>query len=173
MPQSILTPRLQLQPVATGDVEWMCMLLWLPEVRHYLCNDALLPIEAIREIIADSLDPSSITSVWRIETRGGDAIGLIGLRPPSTAALRLRAIGWRSLELLVALEPRVWSQGFASDAVDAVAADASRDGVTFALVASVDEPNLRSHTLMRRSGFQELGRARGPVHPMIIYERPV
>ncbi len=85
--------------------------------------------------------------------------------------MRLRAIGWRSLELIVALDPGAWGQGFAAEAVNAVVGYASRDGVIFAVIAAVDEPNGRAHALMRRCAFQELGRVAGRRHPFIVYER--
>ncbi len=151
----------------------MCELLWLPDVRRYLCDYAELPRASVREMIADSLDASSMTAYWRIANDASDMIGLIGLRPPSLVANRLRTIGWRSLEIVVALDPRFWRSGFAAEAVKAVAEHAGADGVTFALVAGVDEPNVRAHALMRRCGFVELGRAAGPAHQLLVYERPL
>lgn len=164
---------LALVPVAPGDEDHLCGLLWHPDVRRYLCDDVLLPREEVRQSIAESQDPSSGTSYWRIATVAGVFVGMVGLRPPSTASLALRAIGWRSRELIIALEPRCWGRGLANEAVAAMVVHAGRDGVTFALVASVDGPNDRSHRLMRRCGFEELGRAPGPAHPLVVYERAV
>ena len=173
MPPDSDTPRIRLLPLTTGDLDAICSLLWLPEVRHHLFDDSLVPREVVAGIIRDSADPSSITAFWRIATAADDVIGLIGLRPPATTFLALRAIGWRSLELVVALDPRFWGRGLASQAVAAVAEHAGRDGVTFALVAGVDEGNLRSHALMRRCRFHELGGVAGPDRPLVVYERAV
>lgn len=160
-------------PVTHADEDRLCALLWHPEVRRYLCDDLLLPRETVRQSIAESQDPSSGTAYWRMETAAEDFIGLVGLRPPSTASLALRAIGWRSRELIIALDPRLWGRGLAQEAVAAMIDYAGRDGVTFALVASVDEPNMRSHKLMRRCGFEVLGRVAGQAHPLTVYERAV
>jgi RimJ/RimL family protein N-acetyltransferase len=122
-------------------------------------------------MIRDSLDPGSVTAYWRIATPAGATIGLVGLKAPMAAMLALRAIGWRSLELLVALDPRHWGSGLATEAIAAVAAHSAADGVTFAIVAGVDAPNARSHKLMGRCGFQELGRIPGPAHPIVVYEK--
>lgn len=173
MPISRSVPPVELVPVAADDEDWVCALLWQADVRRFLCDDLLLPREEVRASLAASLDPSSATDYWRVVDGGGAAVGLVGLLAPSLAANRLRPIGWRSRELLVALDSAAWGKGLASAAVDAVAAEAGVDGVTFALVACVDEPNLRSHALMRRCGFEELGRADGPKHPLVVYERAV
>lgn len=164
-------PGLRLVPVQPADEDAICALLWHPDVRRFLCDDTLLPREDVRRSIAESLDPSSPTRLWRIRTADGTGIGLIGLATASVAAARLRPIGWRSLELTVALDPVHWGKGFAADAVEAVVRHAGEDGVTFALLATVDEPNARSHALMRRSGFSELGRVPGPRYPLVVYER--
>lgn len=170
------TRRLTLAPVTVADIGTFSGLLWNAEVRRYLCDDQLIPREDVAAAIAESCDPTSITAYWRIErglpgTGDGPPIGFAGLRPPSRDSLKLRAIGWRSLELIIALEPAHWEHGYAQEAVEAIAEGAGRDGVTFALVAAVDLPNERSHRLMQRCGFAELGRAPGPAHELVIYER--
>ena len=165
--------RITLVPVVHEDTEAILDLLHLPEVRRYLCDDTLVSPNFVEEAVADSLDRGSLTSYWRIEAEGDELIGLIGLRPQMLDALRLRGIGWRSLELIVALDPIYWGRGLASDAIEAVADYAGKDGVTFALVAGVDEPNERSHRLMRRSRFHPLGHIAGPAHMNVVYERMV
>lgn len=171
MPQRLHTSRLTLVPVEAGDEDDLCALLWDADVRRYLCDDALLPREAVRGTIRESLDPASISAFWRIEEAGGDGVGLIGLRTPTEPMRRLRAIGWRSLELVVALAPAHWGRGLAAEAIEAVAIEAKADGVTFALLAGVDVPNARSHRLMRCCGFEELGRMQGTAHTIVVYER--
>lgn len=164
---------LRLVPVAVADEDRLCHLLWHPDVRRYLCDDVVLSREAVRQSIAESLDPSSGSAYWRITTNEEPFAGMVGLRPPSTASLALRAIGWRSRELVIALDPRFWGRGLAQEAVAAMTDYSAGDGVTFALVASVDGPNARSHKLMQRCGFQVLGCVAGPAHPLTVYERPV
>lgn len=182
MPTALRTKRLRLVPVAVGDEDAICALLWQPEVRRYLCDDTLIPRETVQAWIADHCDPSSDTTLWHILRSGtsegqqnGDAvnardrIGLVGLRAPMADATRLRAIGWRSLEVIIALDPVHWGQGFAADAIAAVA-DEARNSTVYSLLGLVDLPNERSHRLMQRCGFQELGRIAGPAHPLIVHE---
>lgn len=165
-----------LHPANDRDIDGFCALLWQSQVRRYLCDDQLMPRDEVAAAIRESCDPASITAYWRIERGGAGSsndqrIGVAGIRPPSRDSLKLRAIGWRSLELIIALDPAHWNHGYAHEAVEAIAAELGRDGVTFAMVAAVDVPNERSHRLMRRCSFVELGRAPGPGHELVIYER--
>jgi RimJ/RimL family protein N-acetyltransferase len=173
MTRSPPMPHVQLDPVNACDEAWVFSLLHHSDVSRYLCDDALIARETVRETIAASMDPSSSSSFWRIMDAMGAPAGLIGLQPPSLAANRLRAIGWRSREVVVALDPKHWGKGIAAAAVNAVAEIAGQDGVTFALIGCVDEPNARSHALMRRCGFEELGRVDGPKFPLVVYEHAV
>jgi [ribosomal protein S5]-alanine N-acetyltransferase len=170
---AIRTGRLCLAPVAASDQPALSRLLHRPEVRRYLCDDTLVPRATVAGWIAESCDPASGTCYWRIAAVDEDLIGLVGLRPPSAPTLALRAIGWRSRELVIALDPEHWGRGFATEAVDAIVAHGLSDGVTFAIIGAVDLPNERSHKLMARCGFAELGRIAGPLHPLVVYERSV
>ncbi len=171
MPRPIRTQNLKLVPVRTSDVAAIVALLSQPDVRRYLCDDALLRLDYVNTWVAESLEAASVTTLWRVEAATDELIGIVGLKPPVTAAARLRAIGWRSLQLFIALEPRYWRRGLASEAVEAMAAVAGKDGVTFALLATVGYQNLRLNALMRRCGFVELGRLPAPANPMVVYER--
>jgi RimJ/RimL family protein N-acetyltransferase len=173
MPPVIQAQCLRLVPVVSGDKESIGALMGQPEPGDNLWVGERLARESLCTMIAESVDPAAITSLWRIEAGPHGGIGWIGLRPLSTAALRLRAIGWRSLELLIAIELGFSDRGFACQAVEAVAVYAGRDGVTFALVAAVDEQNHRAHKLMQRCGFLELGQGADPAHPVVIYELAV
>ncbi len=171
MSATISTPHLSLRPVDGSDAEWIFGLLRSPEVRRYP-NDAEQPTrETVRQTIGESIDPASGRAVWCIETEFGECVGLVDLTPPSAASLQLRAIGWRSLELYVALEPSHWGHGYAREVVSAIADHASRDGVTFALVGCVAEPNQAAQRLMQKCDFQELGRLQGARYQQIVYER--
>lgn len=169
----LVAGRLRLAPVTESDEAWLWDLLARPEVRRYLLDDAVLPRNDVAAMIADSMASTSATAYWRISLGENDVGGIIGVRAPSRASLALRAIGWRSLEVVIALAPGLWGQGLAREAVEAVARHAGQDGVTFALVGCVDAPNERSCRLMRRCGFYELGRVNGPLYPLIVYERPL
>lgn len=175
MPVEIRTPRLRLAPVAPADLDAMCALLWQADVRRFLCDDALLPREEIDAAIAESCAPSSSAERWRIDLAagegGGALAGFAALQAPTAATLRLRAIGWRSREVLIALDPAYWGRGLAREAIEALLEHARADPVTFALLAVVDEPNARSHRLFAACGFTEIGRVAGPRHRLVVHER--
>lgn len=173
MTRGLQTPRLSLAPVAPVDEDRLCALLRRPEVRRFLWDDALVSRDVVRRMIAESCDPSSGIDYWCLIAATDELAGLVGLRPPVAASLAFRAIGWRSREVTIALDPRHWGQSLAREGILAMAEHAGRDGVTFALVASVDEPNARAHRLMQSCGFHALGCVPGPSHPLILYERTV
>ncbi len=177
-PDPIQMIRFSLRPVERSDEDILVALLARPEVFRHLGDGVPVPRQAVRESIAESSDRASATSLWLIESRATQReavavqrimIGLVGLRAPMAEATRLRAIGWRSLEVIIALDPAHWGRGFATEAIAAVAAEA-RSSTIFSLLGLVDVPNARSHRLMHRCGFQELGRIAGKAHPLIVHE---
>jgi RimJ/RimL family protein N-acetyltransferase len=165
------TERLRLLPVTPADEAAVCALFWLPQVCRYLSEDTPSR-EAVRDMIADSVDPHSVAAFWRVTHGGsGELLGLVGVWPPSTSALALRNIGWRSLELVIAFHPQAWGKGYAREAVEPVVAQALADGVTFGILGAVAAPNVAAHALMVRCGFEVLGRFEGERHPIVVYER--
>ncbi len=166
MHPTLATRRLKLVPAASDEAGVIGSMLAM------LGGDASeiwrRPIQAV---IDDHRDPSSMTVLWRLATAEDAQAGLIGLATPGLAIGQLRAIGWRSLEMVVALAPRHRGQGLASEAIDAVVDHAVSDGVTFAVLAAVAAGNMDGHALMRRCRFEELGRVAGSVEPVMVYER--
>ncbi len=172
MSQSIETGRLALTPVAAGDMDRLAALL--DRTDEWRRRDLAVTSRGAAEgIIADSVDPASLTSVWRLAMRGGACAGFICVRAPSTASLRLRAIGWRSLEVGVALEPARRGDGVATEALLAVADWLRGDPVIFALVAIVAGDDDRGHALMRRCNFHVLGDAGDTSGDGLVYELPL
>ena len=66
---------------------------------------------------------------------------------------------WRANELGFIFAPRVWGQGFASEALRALMARSARRGFVV-LRADVDPRNARSLRLLQHLGFRETGGAR-------------
>lgn len=128
-------------------------------------------LDDVASWIEESRDPGSLTEFWTLEDEAKRTIGIAGLRAPSAMFLQFRAIGWRSLELIVALEPSQWGQGLAREAIGALAAHARANPVTFALVGAVADHNARANRLMRSAGFSELGRLTGAASAVIVYEK--
>lgn len=161
---------MQLLPVTSADETPLCELFWHADVGRYLSEEMPTRV-AIREMIEASLSQSSVAAFWRVTIDGSRLLGLVGVWPPSTAALALRNIGWRSLELVIAFHPSAWGKGYAREAVEPAVAYALSDGVTFAVLGAVAAPNAAAHALMRRCRFEELGQVPGSAFPIVVYER--
>lgn len=170
MASEIRTERLRLLPVTLADEDALCALFWHRDVSRYLSEETPTR-EAIHEMITASVSPSSVAAFWRVTIDGPEVLGLVGVWPPSTSALALRNIGWRSLELVIAFHPDAWGKGYAREAVEPAIAHALSDGVTFAVLGAVAEPNAAAHQLMRRCRFEQLGRVAGAKYSIIVYER--
>ena len=64
----------------------------------------------------------------------------------------------KGFHLQIALRPRAWGRGFATQAVQALVRYALSDYGLERICAGVFEPNERSHRLMLRCQFSEIGR---------------
>ncbi len=113
-----------------------------------------LPHGRLRPAVADDLD------------------GLVRLQPVSAEAGAAPAMAG-GVEPLIALHPKSWGQGLAGKALDALIRYARGSLGLSRLVAAVDQPNARSHRLMKRCGFTTMGRTPGPAHELVLYTLPL
>jgi len=172
--QKLATDRLRLGALTLDDQGRMVDLLHEEGVRRYLCDDVLLPAPAIRALIENgrALWPRGL-GLWRVEQAadGGGWLGFAGLQPVPAAIAEMVPELAGEVEPIVALRQPVWGQGFATEALTALAAHAFGTLRLKRLVALVDQPNLRSHRMMERCGFRPVGQVAGPAHPLRIYRR--
>ncbi len=128
----------------------------LPEVRRYLLDDAVMPLAWAETVLNDNAESFAahgwgLWGVRRVKTN--ELVGTVGFReffePPE-------------LQLLYALHPHQWGQGFATEAAEAVIRyGIDRLGMARVL-ACADAPNTASLAVMRRIGLRFLKRvARG------------
>lgn len=171
MSETLVTPRLRLEPVRPSDVAALQDVISAADVAAWTGDLAPDLAQMTARFVEDSRAPAGLTTGWRIARGHDDCIGLVALCEPSVASLKLRAIGWRSRELLILLHPLHRRLGLATETVEAVAAYAARDGVTFALVANVPPQDAGAIALLARAGFDELGRGEDASGPRVIYER--
>jgi len=159
-----------LRPSSAADLDGLCAVLRHETVRVYLCDDTILPRDVVEGMLtrSDALDADGL-GLWMIETSAG-TVGCAGLEPMSEAAASDGTIAG-SVEPLIALLPAARGRGLATAAVDAMAAYAKEVCRLDRLVAAVDAPNEPSHRLIRRCGFQEIGRGPGPKHTLVFYAR--
>jgi RimJ/RimL family protein N-acetyltransferase len=154
-----------------GDAADLTALLWQPEVRRFLCDDTCLPVAALAGMLARGQDMAGRgLGHWRIDLPGRGLVGLCALMPimPAYAGHPAMRDG---VEPLIALDPSLWGQGWATRMVMGLIRHARfRCGLS-RLVGVVDVPNARSHRMMIRCGFRPLDRVPGPKYEAVLYER--
>lgn len=166
-------PQGRLRPAIAEDLDDLVHLLHDADVRRYLCDDIVLPRAQVSGMLDDSLalDAQGLGH-WIIEDASRRFTGIAGLMPVSTEAGLAPAMEG-GIEPVIALNPTFWGKGLAKDALDALIHYASHSLALSRLVAAVDQPNTRSHLLMRRCEFQVIGKAPGPAHGLTLYERAI
>jgi RimJ/RimL family protein N-acetyltransferase len=167
------TARLLLPPLVEADLDALhsLSLLTAPEVRRYLCDDAVLSRDAVAELQAKSAGLTSRgLGLWSITLlEGGSWAGCVGLQPVPDATSEARRDLVGAIEILVALAPAFWGRGYAAEAGGAVLHHAFATLGLSRVVALVDAPNAASHRLMRHLGFRPAGACPGPRHPLKVY----
>jgi ribosomal-protein-alanine N-acetyltransferase len=133
---------LRFEPITPADPDCLHHLLIEPDVRRYLCDDAVLSREQVEALMqqAAACWPRGL-GLWSLLAADGAWIGIIGLKPVSHAAAAAYPNAAGRLEPLAALLPQAWGRGYAAQALSQVAAYASEDLEEGRLVVLVDEPN--------------------------------
>jgi hypothetical protein len=117
MKPTIHLPRVALRPASEHDHDRLCELLWLSEVRQFLCDGRILPPETISAMLARSADlDSQALGLWMIETSSGRLMGMAGLQPASEAAAAAHQSARDGIELLIALHPPPGDKALQHDA---------------------------------------------------------
>lgn len=160
----------RLRPLAKYDLDDLTTLLQGPDVRRFLCDDAVLPEEAMLEMLerSDRLDVRGL-GLWAIELGERGFAGVVGLEPV-TEGIEASPEMAGGVEPIIALSPEFWGRGVATEALKAVVRYARNRLGLSRLVAAVDEPNVQSHRLIQRCGFVAIGKASGPANILVLYE---
>jgi ribosomal-protein-alanine N-acetyltransferase len=162
MQLTLATERLRLRPVTSGDLGRLHDLLTQPEVRRYLCDDAVLSREQVEGLMGEAaaLGPAGL-GLWSLLTAEGTWIGILGLQPVSEGAAKAHPAFHGEVEPLVALHRQAWGKGYATEALDRAVAYAAESLGRTCLVALVDEPNAFPKT----ASAGRLRRGRGGAGP--------
>jgi RimJ/RimL family protein N-acetyltransferase len=140
------TARLLLRPVAPGDVDALHALLTDPAVRRHLLDGETVSRDYVARSIADS--HAAFTRIgcglYAVHAAAEEPLlGLCGFHLSGTPPER---------QLVYALAPSAWGQGYASEAVRAVVARAQ--ALRFkAIVATTATDNAASIAALRACGF--------------------
>jgi [ribosomal protein S5]-alanine N-acetyltransferase len=146
------TARLDLHPATLGDVPALWELWTDPDVRRYLWDDQVIPVERARALVADGVTPARAAGIglWTVRRRGAESlVGFCGLLPNAAG----------EVELLYGLTPACWGQGLATEAARAVLRHGFDDLGLACIVAATDPPNRASIRVLERLG---MARRAGP-----------
>ena len=173
MKPGLSMPNGRLRPAVADDLGSLVQLLHDKDVRRYLCDDTELPRKTVSEMLASSeqLDAQGL-GLWVIEQGHMRFAGIGGLQPVSEEVAAAPAMAG-GIEALIALKPEYWGRGLAVGALNTLIRYARVSLRLPRLVAAVDEPNTRSRQLMRRCGFEDVGRVAGPANELVLYELPL
>lgn len=164
------TPRLLLRPFTLSDVakiyamsQEAALRRWLPDQVYRDERHAEEVVSALMAFTAKDPEPRRSPYVLGIEQRATAVlIGHIGVSP---------ARG--SVEIGYGIEERLHGNGFATEAVTAMAAWAMRELALPELLGIVDRDNSASRRVLEKSGFVQNGElvktVDGRVHDLVIY----
>lgn len=136
-----------------------------PDVRRFLFDGAVLSVQEIRAVIAESEQSFARSGYgfWVIEEAGSAVLaGTAGLR-------QLDDLG---PEIVYSLAPSVWGKGYATEAAGAVIAYALGPLGLPAVLAEVDDGNQASIAVVTRLGMAPFAVVPGLLGPMTRYRIP-
>lgn len=147
-PLVLETPRLRLRPALPRDTADMHALWTEPEVRRFLWDDTVIPLETAAGVTRASAADFAARGfgLWSVRVRGdaGSIAGFCGLRTEGVGS---------EPELLFGLRPAFWRQGIAREAAKAVLAYAFGTLALPRITAATDVPNDRSARTLSALGM--------------------
>jgi [ribosomal protein S5]-alanine N-acetyltransferase len=141
----IKTERLILNPLSLTDIELLHNIWIKPEVRKYLWDDEIIPIDQTEEIVKKSLDMFSNngTGLWKVIYLE-QMVGFCGYwyfhHPPE-------------LQLLYGVDPSHFDKGIATEVARAMIKYGFEVLNFEKIVGSTDAPNLASIRVMEKVGM--------------------
>lgn len=137
-----------MRPLALADASRVHDLWTGVDVRRFLWDDEVIPVEKTQVILVESerLMTASGLGLWAVTPRDGrELLGVGGywhFRDPP------------ELELILAFDPRHWKQGFATESGQALIRYAFDEIGLTEVRGSTDWPNHASRRLMERLGMR-------------------
>jgi RimJ/RimL family protein N-acetyltransferase len=143
------TARLRFRPAGDDDLAVVHAHWNDGAVRRYLWDDAPVPLETARSVLATSAADFARDGfgLWILELADGGFAGVCGLR---------RLEGSADLELVYSLEHALWGRGLATEAARAVVAWAFERLGLARVLAGVDPPNVASTRVLQKIGMTPL-----------------
>ncbi|GMV98974.1 MAG: hypothetical protein AMXMBFR84_01140 [Candidatus Hydrogenedentota bacterium] len=158
MKNDLITTRLRMTPASAADA-YDLWVLWIdPDVRRYLWDDRILPLEEAEQVVARF---ENELGLWVIRPHDyGHTIGFAGLR---------KADWCDEVEPLIGFYPFYWGEGYGEESLRALMDYAVRTLKQTTLVAGVDALNQASRTLVERVGFVQTAEFPGDTASVLRY----
>jgi ribosomal-protein-alanine N-acetyltransferase len=147
----IETERLVLRPLRANDRNDLHHLFTDPDVRRYLWDDEILPIEQTWAVVQESLRRFAAdgTGLFAVARRG---------RPPMPPTIGFGGF-WpfpQGLEILFGLAPAQWGRGLATELVRTLLRYGFEELELERIAGSADAPNAASLRVMEKVGMQRV-----------------
>jgi [ribosomal protein S5]-alanine N-acetyltransferase len=144
------TQNLVLKPILESDLSILHPIFTDPYVRKYLCDDLVLSLQQVEEMLAQSIKQfeEERCGLWFIEINSElEAIGFVGL--------------WYFFEeeqpqLIYALLPKATKKGYATEAATKIIEYCFEELGYEYLLASCDRPNIESQKVAERLGMRKM-----------------
>ncbi|MCP5180206.1 MAG: GNAT family N-acetyltransferase [Pseudomonadales bacterium] len=146
--RDLTTARLLLRPIGPDDASALHVLWTNKEVRRYLWDNRILPLDAVHTIISDSAayfdrTGSGFFSV-RLKEQPDGIVGFCGHRAFEAG---------EEAELLYGMHPDHWRQGLGTEAARRVLDYGFNECGLAHVIATTDTPNQRSVKVLQRLGM--------------------
>jgi ribosomal-protein-alanine N-acetyltransferase len=147
----IRTDRLSLRPVAHSDRASLHRFWTDPDIRRFLWDDEVIPLDRVDEEIEKSRESFRLFGfgLWLL-LDGGELLGFCGLRPVPESG---------EIEILYAVRPDHWGEGLATEAARAVLRFGFERCGLGRILARADAPNTASVRVMEKLGMRRVAPA--------------
>lgn len=145
---TLCTDRLRLRPITASDAQALHGVWTNPDVRRYLFDGAIIPMERANEIIEASercfASLGAGLYAIRLASDPGTVAGFCGFR---------RFEDTDQPELLYGMLPAYWGQGYVTEAARAMLRYGFENCAMVRVLGVTDTPNQRSVRVMQRIGM--------------------
>lgn len=145
---TLATDRLNIRPFEMEDARALHAFWSNVDVRRYLWDGIILPIETVRGIIRQSIDDFEAHGFGffslDLKVTEPKIVGFCGFR---------RFEDGRQIELVFGILPEYWGEGFVTEAAREVLRYGFEEAGITRIIAAADTPNQRSVRLLMRLGM--------------------
>jgi len=157
--------RLRLRPVEAADHAFFHRQWNDPDLGRFLWDGAPVAADTVTEVLASSAASFAARGygLWHVSRQHDGDVGPLGF-----CGLRVAADSGR-VELLYALDPACWGQGYATEAARAVLAYAFDVVGLESVIASTNPANTPSWRVLEKLGMQPVARRYTEVEELVDY----